>query len=196
MDRGQAEPTWPNWSHRWEASPRCQAASLKNWKVGARARRTPEYREEEGSGSWWHPALLSGSLGPWDLAISPAPERCKPGSQPHQKLAASRPQLPNTSPGASFPGLGFTHHTGTGHCWPDRGMEAWTTSHTKTGRMERRGCLDTEQLRAFLPHICLHAKTILNLCCTSLLPAPIYPSFLPVPGQTTYRLNSPSSYPT
>ena len=33
-----------------------------------------------GSGGWWHPARLSGSPGPLDLSISPAPERCEPGS--------------------------------------------------------------------------------------------------------------------
>lgn len=33
-----------------------------------------------GSGRWWHPARLSGSLGPLDLTISAAPERCEPGS--------------------------------------------------------------------------------------------------------------------
>jgi len=43
------------------------------------------------------------------------------GAQPHQKLAARRPQLPNISRGASFPGLDFTHHTGTGHVGSNAG---------------------------------------------------------------------------
>lgn len=49
--------------------------------------------EEESSGRWWHLAHLHGSPGPLDLAGSPAPKRCEPGSQPHQKLAAGRPPV-------------------------------------------------------------------------------------------------------
>lgn len=123
--RSCSKPTAPNRSHRWaqpEALRQCQAASLKNWKTRACAHWAPEDKEEEGSGRWWHPAHLGGSLGPRDLAIFPAPERCEPGSQPHQKLAASRPKLPNTSTGASFPGLGLINHTGTGHCQPKQGL--------------------------------------------------------------------------
>lgn len=46
----------------------------------------------------------------------------------------------------------------------------------------------------YTPHIYLYAKTILlNSFCTSLLPTPLYPSFLPITGQTMYPLNSPIS---
>ena len=118
FDQGShAKPALPKGSHRWKGKPYCDASSQPE-KLETQCLcplGSGRQREEEGRGRW-HPARLGGSLGPIDLAILPAPERCKPGSQPHQKLAAGRLELPNTSTGAGFPGLGFTQHTGTGHC--------------------------------------------------------------------------------
>lgn len=70
-------PQWAGLQSGQHASP---AARLKNWK--ARPVPTGLLKTERGGGSGrrWHPARLSGSPGPLDLAISPAPERCEPRS--------------------------------------------------------------------------------------------------------------------
>lgn len=134
------QPTLPNkyipqvgWSI---ACPGCQPGRLsEELESRARAHWAPEDKERR------RLRQVGGTLpasvvarGHWISASHRHLRGVSQAAQPHQKLAARRPQLPNTSRGTSFPGLDFTHRTGTGHLGPNGGATLYRTAHQRPGR--------------------------------------------------------------